>query len=313
MHSNLVVHPRLEKVATTASNGKPGLCWTSKYGFVAANSYGLDVTVDGMNEHGLSYSALWLPGSSYQAVKPGEEPDSIPVLQLGTWILGNFQSVDDAVKSTDKLKVWAPLQREIGIVPTLHVALHDATGRSAVLEFVDGEKKIYDNPNGVLTNAPTFDWHKTNLRNYIHLNAENPEPLVVAGTVLSPPGQGGGFLGIPGDWTPPSRFVRTTAMIAFARPVKDGGSAVNLAQHILNAVDIPKGAVRASIEGKTHTDYTQWVLIKDLTGKRLYFRGYDNTALRYVDLQKVDFAAGSKHKQVQIDEPYNPSDLQVEI
>jgi len=314
MHSKLVVHPRAEHITTTAASGKPGLSWTSKHGFVTANSYGLDVTVDGINEHGLSYGALWLPGSVYQDIKAGDEASALPILSLGTWVLGNFQSVDEAVKAIQSVKVWGPLQQEIAMVPTLHVALHDANGRSAVIEFVNGEQKIYDNPNGVLTNAPTFDWHRTNLSNYIHLDATNPRPIEIAGTVLSPPGQGGGFLGIPGDWTPPSRFVRTTAMLAFAHGVPDADSAVNLAEHILNAVDIPRGAVRGNVEGKTHTDYTQWVLIKDLKGKRIFFRGYDDTTIRFVDLQKLDFSAGSSHKQIPIDnEDRKQSKDQVEM
>ena len=187
-----------------------------------------------------------------------------------------------------------------GALPTMHFALHDQQGHSAVVEFIKGSMKIYDNPNGVLTNAPAFDWHMTNLCNYLTVNPANPRPLIIEGTVLSPPGQGSGFLGIPGDWTPPSRFVRTTAMLHYAKPAVDAVHGINLAEHILNSVDIPVGAVRPTDGDINKSDYTQWVIIKDLTNKILYFRSYENLTLRSVDLSKLNMSADSAVKPISI-------------
>lgn len=291
LRSKLRFHYRGETVQSGAPNGQPGQKWTTKFGYVAADAYDIDTAVDGMNEQGLVFSALWLPGTVYQDVPAGSETAAIDALQVGGWLLGNFSTVDEALTELRRHYIWCSPIKEMGGVPTLHIALHDSSGKNAVIEFVDGKQKIYDNPNGVLTNAPTFDWHTTNLRNYIHVNATNPSPVIVAGTVLTPPGQGSGFLGIPGDWTPPSRFVRATAMLAFARRPSVFADGVILAEHILNAVDIPIGAVRDGAGTSAHTDYTQWALIKDATNKKLYHRSYNDLSLRAVDLQKVDWSS----------------------
>lgn len=261
----------------------------NKFGFIEANAYDMDAIVDGMNEQGLSFDALWLPGTVYQTPPAGAEEKTIDALQLGGWMLGNFATVDEALTALRQRYVVCSPIRQLGGVPTLHIALHDATGKNAVIEFVDGQQRIYDNPNGVLTNAPTFDWHMTNLRNYIHVDAANPKPIIVAGTVLAPPGQGSGFLGIPGDWTPPSRFVRATAMRAFAKQPATARDGAILAAHILNAVDIPKGAIRDNLGGKLTTDYTQWTVVKDLTNKKLWYRGYNDLAPKSVDLSKINW------------------------
>jgi len=182
----------------------------------------------------------------------------------------------------------------------MHFALHDVTGKNAVIEYIDGQLKVYDNPNGVLTNAPSFDWHTTNLCNYLNVTPTNPNPITIGGTILSTPGQGSGFLGIPGDWSPPSRFVHTTAILYFAKPAENATQGINLAEHVLNSVDIPIGAIRPSDGDISKSDYTQWVLIKDLTNRILYYRSYENLNLRSIDLKQCDMNAGAKAKVIPI-------------
>ena len=82
---------------------------------------------------------------------------------------------------------------------------------------MDGKLKVYDNPLGVLTNSPTFDWHLTNIRNYVKISAVDAGPLKIAGMTFAPLGQGSGLLGIPGDPTPPSRFIRALAYVQSGR------------------------------------------------------------------------------------------------
>jgi len=176
-------------------------------------------------------------------------------------------------------------------VPGFHAAVHDARGKSMVIEFIGGETKIYDNPIGVMTNKPTFDWQLTNLRNYVNLEPYDRESRQIAGVKIDPAGSGSGWLGMPGDWTPPSRFVRTVQIVNSADPAKDAGEAVNLAAHILNAVDIPLGVIRTKgPANKLMVDYTQWIVIKDLTHRELYFRTYQNLNLKKVSLKKLDLS-----------------------
>jgi choloylglycine hydrolase len=282
LKSHVRFHPRGEDRKSESPDQKTSLVWNAKYSFLGVDCNGMDIVVDGMNEKGLSMSGLWLPGTVYQTVQ--DPKAALEVVDVGAWILGNYATVDEVTKAIGNVQVWGRLMAEWGGIPTMHLALHDSSGRSVVIEFTDGHQKIFENPNGVLTNAPTFDWHTTNLRNYIRLSPFNSEPVKLNGTVLAPPGQGGGFLGIPGDWTPPSRFVHTTAMLAFATPPSQNLAAVNLAEHLLNAVDIPIGDARAD---KDHSDYTQWIVIKDLTNKILYYRSYDNLSLRSIDLKNL--------------------------
>ena len=130
----------------------------------------------------------------------------------------------------------------MGFVPGVHYILTDARGRgSVVLEYVGGELKIHPNPLGVMSNSPTFDWHMINLSNYVNMTVSNVPKLDVAGTELKGLGQGSGMLGIPGDFTPPSRFVRAVAFSKSALPVLTAREGVLQAFHILNQFDIPRG------------------------------------------------------------------------
>lgn len=295
MHSRIVVHPRAVKYQASAPNNNSGYSWTSKYGYLGVDANGLDLTLDGMNEKGLSFGLLWLPGfTQYEEVSPQQYKAAVQITELGDWILGNFETVDQVKEALPDIHVWAQGIPSFGGIPTAHLALHDRNGRNLVIEFINGEKKTYDNPISVMTNAPTFDWQIINLANYISINPDNPKPINIDGTILASPGQGGGLLGIPGDWTPPSHFVRTACMLKFAKPVDTTEGGVNLVEHILNTVDIPRGAIREEVKGKEFTDYTQWIVIKSLNDNKFYFRSYENMNLRMLDLNKIDFANKQK-------------------
>jgi choloylglycine hydrolase len=217
------------------------------------------------------------------------------------WILGNFRTVDEVKKAIREVRVWASVVPELNVAPPVHFAVHDAEGNNIVIEFIKGEVNIYDNPIGVMTNAPTFDWHLTNLRNYVNLTSQNAGPLTVKDTTLTPTGNGSGMLGVPGDWTPPSRFVRAVMFVHFADPVKSALDGVGLAAHILNTVDIPHGTIAEKGNDSPLVDYTQWVEIKDLTNRVLYVRDYKDLSLRAIDLKRLDFAPGAKTKSIPLE------------
>lgn len=270
----------------TTYNPKKGksFSWVSKYNYLAVTCFGADLVLDGMNEKGLTMGFLWLPGTDYPSVKADEMNKALDFVDFGAWVLGNFSSVAEAKEALKKTVVWGHPVPPLPGVPPVHIALHDATGAHLAVEFIKGEMKIYDNPNGVLTNAPPLDWHLINISNYLNLQALNANAIHFQNSVLTPPGQGSGLLGIPGDWTPPSRFIRASTFIHFAKQVSNGAQAVNLAEHILNTVDIPLGDVQADDKSE---DYTQWVVIKNLTDKTFYFRTYNDLCLKKIDLTKI--------------------------
>ena len=293
LQSKIQLFPRNQQMTSHAPGRKAGMSWVSKYGYLGVTGLGMDFSFDGLNEAGLSFGYLWLPGfTQYPTVPPQELKNALDFTDFGAWMLGNFSTVAEVKASLKTVKIWGHTIPTLGLAP-VHAAIHDAQGNSLVVEFVGGEMKVYDNPISVLTNSPPFDWQIANLQNYLNLNAENSNPISFRGVTLTPPGQGSGFLGLPGDWSPPSRFVRIATYLRFATEAANRMEAVNLAEHLLNAVDIPLGAVRDP--GKETGDYTQWIVIKDLTQKVFYFRSYKDLVLKSIDLKKLNFDQANKN------------------
>ena len=180
---------------------------------------------------------------------------------------------------------------EAGPLP-LHYVIHDPSGDCVVIEYTKGKVTLYDNPLGVMTNSPTFDWMLTNLDNYINLSMYNMSERQLRGLTLKQFGQGSGLYGLPGDYSPPSRFVRMVALSQAVVPAKGADAGLNQAIAILDNVDIPIGAVRG-FEGKEERfDKTIWSVVADTSRLRYYFRSMDNKNWRYVDVAKA--LAGAK-------------------
>ena len=150
-------------------------------------------------------SAGYMP---YTAANAGK---TIAQWEVGSWILENFASVEEVKANIGNIVVPAVVFSGWGFAPEAHYNVHDASGKSIVIEYVGGKLNVHDNPLGVLTNSPTFDWHMTNLRNYLNFSMTNAPPVQLGSVKLLPTGQGSGMLGLPGDFTPPSRFVRAVA------------------------------------------------------------------------------------------------------
>jgi choloylglycine hydrolase len=291
--SNIIIVPRGKEYIGTAPEDKPGLRWKSKYGIVGANAFDLPVIVDGLNEKGLTVGLFYFPGfAQYQDVKAEDSGKALAPWELGSFLLGTCSDVTEATGAATGVLVGDAVQKDMGFVPPVHYIVTDAGGRSVVLEYIGGELKVHANPLGVMSNSPTFDWHMTNLRNYVTMSAHNIEKIDLAGQEIKGLGQGSGMLGLPGDFTPPSRFVRAVAFSKTAQPTETAKEGVLQAFHILNQFDIPKGAARGIEHGKEVADYTQWTSAADLKNLRYYFRSYDNSGIRMVDLKAVDLDAG---------------------
>ena len=120
------------------------------------------------------------------------------------WLLGNFETVEDVIAALSTVNVVATDAR----AENLHWRVADKYGRQIVIEYVDGLPMVYENKLGVLTNAPGYPWHITNLNNYINLRPGTTEAHKFGDITLKPIEHGSNLLGLPGDFTPPSRFVR---------------------------------------------------------------------------------------------------------
>ena len=289
LDSSAMVIPRQYALVGTGPEGKPGKTWTSKYAAGGINAFQLPFLVDGVNEKGLAGGILYFP--DYAVYTPAAKTDatkSVAPWEFLTWALTNFATVDEVKAALDGVEILDVKMPQLGLVPPFHYTLHDLTGNSLVIEPINGTLKVYDNPTGVMTNSPTFDWHLTNLKNYIKLSPENAPPLKVGRHQITSFGQGSGWLGIPGDPTPPSRFVRALAFSLSADPQPAGDQSVRLVEHVMNNFDIPKGEIR---QGKKMADYTQWTGIADLKQRRYYVKTYDDQVLRCIDLMEFDLDA----------------------
>ncbi len=295
IQSDLMMVPRGYARTGTTPDGKEGLKWKAKYASAGLNGVGLPILFDGLNEKGLAAGMFYFPTSAgylpYTAAVAGK---TIAQWEVPSWILENFASVEEVKANIGKIVVPAVVFGGWGFAPEAHYIVHDASGKSIVIEYVGGKLNVYDNPLGVLTNSPAFDWHMTNLRNYVNFSMTNVPPVTLGSIKLLPFGQGSGMLGLPGDFTPPSRFVRAVAFSQSVFTPKTGNDAVLEAFHVLNQFDIPKGAAREhekDSHGNILADYTIWTAASDLKTKQYFFRTYENSQVRMLDLMKMDLDA----------------------
>ena len=287
--SNVAVVPRGFEAVGTAPGDKPGMAWRTKYAAVGANAENLPVIIDGLNEKGLASGIFYFPGYvKYQEVGQGDAGKAVAPWELTSYLLGCCADVPQAVAAARNVLVAAVVEKHLGGVPPCHYIVHDAAGRCAVLECVEGKLVVHDNPLGVITNSPSFDWHLTNLCNYINLSPANVPPRTLSGMRISGLGQGSGMLGLPGDFTPPSRFVRAVAFTQSAVPVETAREGVLQAFHILNQFDIPKGTAKETTRDGDTYDYTPWTAASDLRNLRYYFHTFENRRIRMVDLKQMD-------------------------
>ncbi|MCX6277320.1 MAG: choloylglycine hydrolase family protein [Bacteroidetes bacterium] len=296
LNYDLIVVPRNKPFFSPSPVSKLGLKWTTLNGYVGVASMGLDFGVsDGMNEKGLSVSVLWYESDmQYQTVAPADSGKALAQVMFADWALANFSTVDEVKSAISKVKVFFysdPTKMKMPV--TVHFIVYDANGGCIVVEYDKGQCNIYDNPLGVMTNAPSLPWQYTNLRQYIGLENVNPIPVKVGGFTFSPTGHGDGMFGIPGDYTPPSRFVRLAMFENFVTRQPDAASNLNLCQHIINTFSIPFGIIvdKDASGNIVSNESTQWVTFRDLTNRQFYFKTYENPTLRMIDLKNLDFSA----------------------
>jgi choloylglycine hydrolase len=293
LKSEMMLAPRGFAFSSDLGEGKSGAAWSARLGFVGVNADGLPYATDGMNEAGLTVGALFFPGfAQYQEPKAGELATTVSNVDLVNYILSNFKTVAEVREAMPKIRVVrnAAIEKQFGTPLPLHHIVSDPTGASIVIEYMDGKLSIDDNRVGAMTNSPGYDWHLLNLRNYANLTPRPAPASSIDGVSLAPFGAGSGMLGLPGDFTPPSRFVRAVAFVNTMIPARDAADAVNAASVMLNNFDIPKGLVREGASPEDfHLGYTQWSVIADMSHRVYYYWTMYDRRMRSVDLGKLDF------------------------
>lgn len=253
---------------TDGANGK--LTWKAKYGSVVATAFDL-IATDGMNEKGFAGHILWLAESDY-----GKPDSDATQLSQAVWLqyyLDNFATVAEAVAWTTESQVEiAQLFDPTGhLVPTLHLAINDPTGDSAIIEYTDGKPKVYhDRSYLVMTNSPTFDQQLELVKKIDGL---------------------GGNESLPGSTLASDRFARASYYVAHQVQPKTQIEAMSAMFSIIRNAAQP---FRTPEPGKPDASQTIWQVVLDLTNKRYVFESTTRPNMVWIDLDKVSFTEGTK-------------------
>lgn len=238
---------------------------------------------DATNEKGLSMAGLNFPDNAcYQTEEEGM--DHVAPFELIPWILGQCADLQEAKVLLSRICIIdMDYNEELPATP-LHWMISDRNG-SIVLECVGDGLQIYDNPTEVLTNNPPFPYHMTNLSNYMFLTNEAPVNTFSDKLQVHPYSRGMGGIGLPGDWSSASRFVRAAFVRCNAVSGESEKESVSQFFHILDSVKMPRGAVEISKDLYEITVYSSCCN----TDKGIYYyKTYDEQGIKKVSMQSVN-------------------------
>ena len=274
-----------------------------------------DVKVaEGVNDKGLTFSVLAFASTEGPKDMVDNTQAVLSAIDLGAWTLSQFGTVDEVKAALEEQPVLVTSLLPHGLLKMpFHYTLHDATGKSIVIEFANGEQNIIDNPLGVMTNGPEFSWHMTNLNNYTFLSNIDQSKLELNGVKLAQPDSGIATAGLPASNTSVGRFVRAVYYSQFAEKAENADSAITTLAHVMNNFDRPRGITidnrfRDSIENiaapgvnnnRVYTsEYTSWTSLIDLQQRQLHIRTYDNLNYVQFDLDALSDINEVRHVEL---------------
>lgn len=237
--------------------------------------------------------ANYHPGTAeYLEVEEETLDTSIAAIDMMTYIATSFAAVDEVREGIIGLRAVGVIEPTLGFAAPLHIMVSDTTGETIVIEFLRGETVIFDAPLRVMTNSPSYDFHMTNLRNYINLSPVALPTLKIEDLEFAPLGAGSGMIGLPGDNTPVSRFVRAVAATQTARPTATGEETVYEIFRILDNFNLPLGAAEGDTLGDGEDNMrsaTLWTNAMDSRNLRFYYHTMHNRRVRMLDFNEIDF------------------------
>ena len=304
-------------IQSLTPDGKPGLSFKTKHGFVAVSIKNLSsnpkqVTVaEGANDQGLSLSLNAFFGASVPVVD-SDDSKVLSALDFGAWALGNFQNVAQVKQALQnkEVSIWLP---PIALVENktapIHFALWDKTGAGIVVEFSNGKVNVYDNPVGVMTNGPEFPWHLENLNNYAQLSNVDRNNGTFGSLKVRPPDGGNALAGVPSTQIASGRFVKAAFYTTYARKAKTPAEAIQTMSHVINNFDRPydlsidppgSNAEAAAAAPGVGGEVTLFTTMNDLAQNQFYIRSINAMNFSRVDIPKL--AVVKEFKKVSLDE-----------
>ena len=242
---------------------------------------GTPLFYDAVNEKGLGMAGLNFVGNAcYRDHEDGK--DNIAQYELIPWILTQCSTVDEAKNLIRKINILnTPFRPELPVAQ-LHWLIADRN-QAITLESVEEGIMVYDNPVGVLANNPPFPMQMFNLNNYRHISTGITENSFAPGLDLKEYSRGMGGLGLPGDLSSQSRFVR----VAFTKmnSISGSGEMESVSQffHILNSVDQQRGCCHLGNGAYEITIYTSCC---NADKGIYYYTTYDNHQITAVDMHR---------------------------
>ena len=236
---------------------------------------------DATNEKGLSMAGLNFPENAYYF--PSQKGfDNITPYELIPWILGQCATISEAVILLEKLNLLHKHFSDTLPLSPLHWMLSDKHS-SIVIESLKSGLHVHENPVGVLTNNPPFEMQLFQLNNYMHLSKNLPENHFSDKLDLKKYSNGMGALGLPGDWSSQSRFVRASFAKMNSKCGTSEEESVNQFFHILGSVEFPRGCVEMKENVYEITVYSSCCN----TDKGIYYyKTYENFCIKAVDMHK---------------------------
>ena len=271
METNLWIFPR--GMERSGEVGQSSVKWKSKYGSVVAATYEVS-TSDGMNEAGLSANMLWLAESEYPKWD-GRKP-AISIALWAQYVLDNFATVEEMVKelSAEPFVVVSG-EMQGGLYTTIHMSVSDATGDSAIMEYINGKLVIHHSRDyQVMTNSPVFD-------KQLVLSQYWKE---IGGTVM-----------LPGTNRAADRYVRAMFYINAIPKAADRLVATAGIFSVIRNVSVPYGI---STPDQPNISSTRWRTVADHKNKLYYFESVLTPNVFWVDFQKIDFSRAGKVRRL---------------
>lgn len=249
---------------------------------MATVAQGYPLYYEGANECGLCMAGLNFPQNAVYFPECSEK-DNVSPFEFIPWVLGQCADLSQARKLLEKINLChIDFSRELPLSP-LHWMIADRTG-ALVVESVAEGLQVYDNPVGVLTNSPCFAYHLTHLCDYMNLSHQ-PAENRFGQVELQPYSNGMGAMGLPGDLSSASRFVRAAFVKLNSVCKEDENSSISQFFHILDSVNQQRGCVRFPDGSYEITEYTSCI---NADKGIYYYTTYENHGISAVDMHRCD-------------------------
>lgn len=263
-----------------------GKTWAGHHAVMGMATFGSMAVMDGVNDAGLMAAAFYFVGQAkYADSAQTDLSRSLNPTELPYYILANCATIDEALAAIAEITVVdVPVQGWGPTAPPLHYQIIDPQGRHVAVEpMAAGSLQVTENPTGAFTNSPDLPFHLLNLTQYMNISPETLQQSDVFGTTVTATGQGSGGLGLPGDYSPPSRFVRAAFFSANHPTPNTTIDGVQELFHLLNSFDIPIGVSKVG----DASDFTQLTVVRDPHELTYSWRSYADQRIKQVNMRQL--------------------------